>query len=175
MTEHTPGPAATDDFTRALAAPGQPGGAFDALARLAEATVGVRLFTLMTLDHARGVARRAYSNMPDAYPVSGEKPMHRNRWADVVEGRREIFVANTIDEIAEVFPDHELIRSLGCESCMNVPVVVGGQVLGTLNCLHGAGHYTPVRVAAAERLKLPGAAALLLAASLDRSTATEGA
>ncbi|MGP1355526.1 GAF domain-containing protein, partial [Roseicyclus sp.] len=101
-------------------------------------------------------------------PVSGEKPLQSGRWTDVVEGRHETFVANTIEEIADVFPDHELIRSLGCESCMNVPVVVGGAVIGTLNCLHEAGHYTPDRVAAAEALKLPGAAAFLLAASLKK-------
>ena len=92
----------------------------------------------------------------------------RDRWSEKVEGRHETFVANTIAEIAEVFPDHELILSLGCESCINIPVVIGGQVAGTLNCLHEAGHYTPERVAASEQLKLPGAVAFLLLASMNK-------
>ncbi|MFW5654044.1 MAG: GAF domain-containing protein [Roseicyclus sp.] len=156
------------DFTTALARADQPGATYDALARLVDETVGARLFTTMEIDTVRGVARRSHSNMPEAYPVSGEKPLQFGHWHEVVEGRREIFVANSIEEIAEVFPDHELIRSLGCESCINVPVVVGGTVMGTLNCLHEAGHYTPERVAAAEALKLPGAAAFLLSATMKK-------
>ncbi|TDL75121.1 GAF domain-containing protein [Palleronia sediminis] len=156
------------DYTQALAAKDQPETTFAALADLVRQTVGAKLFTTMSIDRDRGVARRNYTTMPDAYPVSGEKPLNKDRWGDIVEGQHKTFVANSIEEIADVFPDWELIRSLGCESCMNVPVVIGGQVLGTLNCLHDAGHYTPERVAAAENLKLPGAAAFLLHAKLEK-------
>ncbi len=45
---------------------------------------------------------------------------------------------------------------------MNVPIVVAGRVLGTLNCLNVAGHFTPERIAAAETLKEAGAIAFLL-------------
>ncbi|WP_424929443.1 GAF domain-containing protein [Amaricoccus tamworthensis] len=152
----------------------QPGATFDALAKLVKDTLGVRLFTVMELDHACGVARRTYTNMPDAYPVSGEKPMEHNRWSDQVEGRHETFVANSIAEIAEVFPDHELIKSLGCESCLNLPIVVNGKVLGTLNCLDAEGHFTPERVAAAETLKPAGVLALLVAERTRHEGAENG-
>ena len=66
--------------------------------------------------------------MPDDYPVSGEKTLQHNKWTETVLHRHETFVANSIEEIAEVFPDFELIRSLGCESCLNLPVVIGGRV-----------------------------------------------
>ena len=150
-------------FTTALAASGdQPRNVFDALCALARNTIGARLFTLMTFDAATREARRIYSNMPDAYPEQGTKPVNQTRWtAHVLDGHRT-FVANDIDGIAEVFGDHELIAALGCEAVMNVPVVIGGEVLGTINCLDRAGHYTPNRIAAAEALRLPGAAAFLL-------------
>lgn len=148
-------------FAEALAAPEQPERAFAALEQLVRDTIGARLFTIMVLDHARGVAQRLYSSHPEAYPVTGEKPMPPNAWTALVIDRREVFVANTRAEIAAVFPDHDLIASLGCESCLNLPVVAGGAVLGTLNCLHAAGHYTPARVAQSEALALPGVAALL--------------
>jgi hypothetical protein len=45
---------------------------------------------------------------------------------------------------------------------MNVPILLDGEVAGTINCLDVAGHYTPERVAAAEALKLPGLVCLLL-------------
>jgi GAF domain-containing protein len=151
-------------FTTAIAAAGnQPRTCYNALRALTEQVVGVKLFTIMTLEGRNGTARRVYSNMPDVYPVSGTKPANETHWSRQVIDRRQIFVANDIKGIAAVFGDHELIRSLGCESVINVPIVVGGEVLGTINCLHEAGYYTPERVAASESLKLPAAACLLLA------------
>ena len=150
------------DLTKALASKNQPMATFKALEALVDRTIGVKLFTLMEVDHERGVARRNYSNMPDVYAISGEKPIQNNFWTEQVQRRQETFVANTIEEIAAVFPDHELIKSLGCESCMNLPIAVDGNVIGTLNCLHEAGHFTPERVAAAQSLRQPGALAFLL-------------
>lgn len=156
------------DLAQAIADPNQPEAAYAALEALVDDTIGITLFTMMELDLGRGVARRTYSNMPEAYPSSGEKPMQPGKWSETVEGRHETFVANSIEDIAEVFADHELIQSLGCESCLNLPIVAGGKLLGTLNCLNVAGHFTPERVAAAETLKLPGAAVFLLAQSLKK-------
>lgn len=141
---------------------GQPKTAFDALCAFSEDIVGHRLFTLMTFDDENGEASRFYSNMPETYPVSGKKPAQENDWSRKVIGEQRTFVANDIDAIAEVFPDFELIRSLGCESVINVPIFAAGRFLGTINCLDRAGHYTPERVAASEALKLPGAACFLM-------------
>lgn len=146
----------------ALAENNQPETSFNALAQLVDKTIGVKLFTISFIDREKQVATRCYTNMPDAYPVKGEKPLMQNSWSEQVEERQETFVANSIEDIAEVFSDYELIQSLGCESCLNLPIVVDGAVLGTLNCLHDAGHYTQERVDAAQTLKSDGALALLL-------------
>lgn len=130
--------------------------AWRALEDLAATAPGHKLFTVMTVDMAAGLARRAYSNHPTEYPVSGTKPIHRDRWFDIVHGERRSFVANTIEDIAEVFPDYPLIASLGCGSVLNLPVVLLGDLVATVNLLDVAGHYTPERVAAAEQgLALP--------------------
>ena len=92
----------------------------------------------MTFDPRTRLAQRIYSNMPDAYPVSGTKPANPTEWSRLVLEEKKTFVANDIDGIARVFDDHELIRSLGCESVMNVPIIVAGEVIGTINCLHEA-------------------------------------
>ena len=149
-------------FLTALASEGQPTKAFEALEALTNELVGVKLFTVMTNDEEAKTSERVYSNMPDAYPVSGTKPYHDNEWSDITLRDRQTFVANTIDDIAKVFDDHELIRSLGCESVINVPIVIDGTVVGTINCLHDKDFYTPDRVAAAEVLKLPGAICMML-------------
>jgi GAF domain-containing protein len=154
------------DLARAMAAAdNQPGALHAALCDYADTLVGVRLFTLTMVDNARGVARRIFTNMPDAYPLLGTKPLKDDDWSHLVRRRHQTFVANDIPAIAAVFGDHELIDSLGCQSVINVPIVVAGRLLGTVNCLHQAGHYTPERVAASEALKLPGAVAFLVSAA----------
>lgn len=150
-------------FTKSVAAEkADTQAAFDALCELTKQVVGVKLFTVMTHDARTGEAGRVYSNMPEAYPVSGTKPANETDWSRQVIGEKRTFVANDIEGIAAVFSDHELIQSLGCESVINVPIIVGGQVLGTINCLHEAGFYTREKVEAAEALKLPGTVCLLL-------------
>ena len=157
-----------DAYADAIAAgEDQPTTAFRALEALTDEAVGVRLFTLMTFDAAERVARRIYSNMPDAYPVSGTKPIEDTAWTRALLQRGEVFVANDAAGLAEVFFDHELIVSLGCEFVLNVPVVAGGVVLGTMNCLHEARYYTPERVAASDALRVPAVAAFLLARHLS--------
>ncbi|MNY76956.1 hypothetical protein D3C86_2167130 [compost metagenome] len=63
-----------------------------------------------------------------------------------------------------MFGDHETIWALGCGSVANIPVVVGGELLGTVNCLDVEHHYTPERVALSKHLELPAKLAFLAAA-----------
>lgn len=156
-----------NDLVSALAKTDQPEATFKALERRVQDVIGAKLFTLTDINLIDEIAHRFYTNMPVAYPVSGEKKITPNAWTAQVLERHQTFVANTIDEIAQVFPDHDLIQSLGCESCINIPIVVRGRVIGTLNCLHEAHHYTPSRVKNAEGLKHDGALAFLLRASLS--------
>jgi hypothetical protein len=152
-------------FLDALAAPEQPAATLLALQTLFRREVGARLFTVMTFDAATGLSQRVHSSHPKEYPVSGVKPLSRGLWSRTVIDERKLFVANSIAAIAEVFPDHELILALGCESVVNLPVVFAGAVIGTVNMLDAPGYYTPERVARIEGL-LPFAAAALLAARL---------
>ncbi len=133
-------------FDAELAAATTPEEAYGALHRLADALVGARLFTVMTVDMGAGLARRAYSSDPVSYPATGTKPIEMNAWFEVVHGRHEMFVANTLAEIAKVFPDHQLIGSLGCGSVVNLPVLRAGHLVATVNLLEAEGHYTPERV-----------------------------
>ncbi|MDB5526777.1 MAG: hypothetical protein JWM58_4540 [Rhizobium sp.] len=150
------------NFVAAVEENGQPRKAFAALEELTREIVGVKLFTIMTSDTRERISERVYSNMPNAYPVSGTKPYNETHWSDITLKQKRTFVANTIDDIAQVFDDHELIKSLGCESVINVPIILDGAVIGTINCLHEEGFYTEDRVRAADALKLPGAVCMLL-------------
>ena len=155
-------------FDSDLAAAATAPAAYAALHRLADALVGVRLFTVMTVDMVAGLARRAYTSDPVSYPATGTKLIEMNAWFEVVHGRREMFVANTLAEIAKVFGDHELIGSLGCGSVVNLPVLRSGQLVATVNLLDAEQHFTPERVECiAAELTLPAMAALLTAEMIE--------
>lgn len=107
---------------------------------------GGRLFTVTVLDRAAGLARRCYTSHPDAYPVSGTKPMAQGAWTERVIERGEVFVANTVAEFAPYFGDHALIESLGCAAALNIPVPRGGAVIGTVNVLDREGAFPEAEV-----------------------------
>ena len=152
-------------YLATLADPDQPQAIFAALEAIAVETVGTLLFTAMTFDMVRMRGLRIYSGNEGAYPTGGWKDVTPGIWVEtVLEGKRP-FSSLTIEEIAVVFPDYELIQSLGCESAMNLPVAVAGRVIGTVNLLHEKGHYTEERVAAATEHLLPYATVAFLTAS----------
>ena len=120
--------------------------AFTALQDLARAVVGAKLFTVMLVDMQAELSRRAYTSDPVSYPASGTKPLNYGPRFDIVHGQREFFVANTIEDIAEVLFDHELINQLGCQSVVNVPIILKDELVGCMNLLDVAHHYTPERL-----------------------------
>ncbi len=155
-------------FLKALAAPGQPGPTFAALEAFVRREVGAKLFTIMFYDAPTRMARRAYTSHPREYPIAGEKPLPEGPWSWIVIEQRRPFVANTIEAIAEVFPDHALIEALGCGSVVNWPIQFDGAVIGTVNTLDVADHYTNERVARFSALA-PLCALAMLAARLSAS------
>ena len=163
MTEHF---EAVAHFDAAIANAKGADAAFAALQALVQATVGAKLFTYMTVDMEAEVARRAYTSDPQNYPTSGTKPIRYDRWFDIVHKQRQYFVANTIADIAKVFPDYGLINSLGCQSVVNMPVVIGGELVGTVNMLDVDGYYTPERVRMIrEVIAVPAKLAAMVAAA----------
>jgi GAF domain-containing protein len=127
------------------------------------AALGTRLFTVTAIDEAAGLARRLYTSHPVEYPVSGTKPLTQDGWHDHTVVGRQTFVANTPPEFAKYFFDHALITSLGLGSCINVPIFGEGPVLGTVNILAEAGHFTPERLAGYEALVAEATPALCAA------------
>lgn len=133
-----------------------------ALHNLAEATVGVKLFT-MTADNPKGgYVRRVYSSDEKAYPVLGTKPIVFDDTYRKMTEERFVYVANSVEAMRGDFPDLDFIISLGCGSAINMPIVAGGEMLGSVNLLHEEGWYTPERVEAARQLAIPAAACFLI-------------
>jgi hypothetical protein len=126
---------------------GQPEALFAALDKAMGATIGHKLFTILVIHPGAQQSQRYYSNMPDSYPVGGRKPINPTHWFAKVLGEGVPYIGYNYADISDVFFDHELIRSLGCESVLNVPVRWNGASIGTINLLHERGWYNGSDVA----------------------------
>jgi len=110
-----------------------------ALDHAVERWVGHKLFTVLVLNWEKGENQRYYRNLPDAYPVGGAKPINLSTSSTIMEGQCRYL--DTYEDVKAAFFDHELIRSLGCESCVNVPIRWNGTTIGAMNILHEANWY----------------------------------
>jgi hypothetical protein len=147
-------------FDAALAAPGDAAAPLAALHALARDGVGVTLFTVTLIDLAAELARRAYTSHPQDYPVSGTKPLIRSAWFEAVAAGRP-FRANALADMLADFPDHATIAALGCGAVINLPVILGGELVATVNLLDAEGRYPAAAgTRAARLLSLPGKAAV---------------
>jgi hypothetical protein len=148
---------------RAMGEAEQPRASFAALERAARWSHGHRLFTIMRHDAAAGVNRRVWSNLPEAYPVGGSKPVRETEWTRVLLREGHPFIGRYAADIRAHFADADLILSLGCESVLNLPVRWQGGVIGTINLLDRAGAYTQHHAREGQLLAALAVPALLLA------------
>jgi hypothetical protein len=151
----------------AQAESGQPAPLFAALDTAMGQAIGHILFTILAIHPGAKESQRVHSNMPGAYPLGGRKPIERTPWFRSVLDEGVPYIGRSYEDIREVFFDHELIRSLGCESVLNVPVRWNGRSLGTINLLHRAGWYEEADIPVARMfaaLAVPGLLAAIAAA-----------
>lgn len=121
---------------------GQPHATLAALDKALAQAIGHKLFTVLVLNFGRGENQRYYSNQPQAYATGDSKPIEPNSaFYKRLIGEGRPAISRNYDDIKAMFFDHELIRSLGCESCVNMPIRWDGKTIGTLNLLHQADWY----------------------------------
>ncbi|WP_260348136.1 gamma-glutamyltransferase family protein [Alloyangia mangrovi] len=118
---------------------------------LCAAAIPNGLFTAMRLHAAEMEVERLYSTLPEVYPVSGRKPKRATAWGEKVLVGREVNAGFGPADIAWAFSDHETILGLGLEAVLNVPVIAGGQVLGTINYLRGAPSFSTEEITLGRR------------------------
>ena len=133
----------------------QPTG-FHELERQLSEVIGFRLFTVLQVDLPEVV--RLYSSNSEAYPVTGRKLMGPTPWGAHVIIEGQPWLGHTAADLKWAFPDHGLIASLGCGSCLSIPVRENDQTLGTLNILDAEGRYAQddlIRASAFAALAIP--------------------
>ncbi|WP_435080588.1 GAF domain-containing protein [Clavibacter michiganensis] len=134
---------------------------------------GVRLFTVLQWIPAIRTLRRVASNRPAEYPLGAEKSLEvSGGWLDAVIRDRRTFLGAHDADVAAVFADVELIRSLGCGSVINAPIVSDDRVVGVLAILDADGAYDAAAVATVERHAADLSAELGAALGADLPAAT---
>lgn len=125
----------------AWAAPDQPRAVLEAAGEAFAEAVGHRLYTVTRMLAGGREVERIHSTNPEVYPVGGRKPILPNAYTQQVRQEMKPFLARTPAGFAPLFPDHQTITGLGLGCVMNLPVVFGGAVLGTVNLLDREGAY----------------------------------
>ncbi|KZL17038.1 hypothetical protein PsAD2_03241 [Pseudovibrio axinellae] len=104
---------------------------------------GYKLFTLTTVHPDGCGVVRLYSSAQGAYSTAGTKPIEKEGgWYEQVFVRQKPFLGYTIEDVRHYFPDHEKIAAMGLGATLNLPVVVSGEVVGTVNLLDRDHAYT---------------------------------
>jgi hypothetical protein len=134
------------NVTQALVRSPSPVALYGAVDAAVKRLIGHRLFTLLVVVEGGAEVERIYSSNPLAYPLTGRKAMGPTPWGDhVIKGMQPWHGRNMAD-IRWAFPDHALIESLGCGSCINIPVIVMGRMIGTMNVLDAENAYDDAAV-----------------------------
>ncbi|MFM0562196.1 GAF domain-containing protein [Paraburkholderia sediminicola] len=113
----------------------EPGLIWPALDEAMKQALGHIIFSVLAYDRDGQRMVRLYSNHPDRIPVGGIKSVTDSEWTRRVLMEGTLFVNSNEGDIRRVFPDHERILSFRCASALNIPVKLGGVVVGSINLL----------------------------------------
>lgn len=107
------------------------------------------LLTALVYDMQSMRSCRVFSDDLEAYPVGNYKRLVAGPYFEKVVMGKAPFATTDIEGVAELFFDWRKIQELGFESSLNIPAVIGGELIGTANLLAPKGTYTPLTVARA--------------------------
>lgn len=116
------------------------------------------LLTVLRYYGDREESQRLYSSCPAQYPVGGRKTLGQAPRMRQVLTSALPFIGCSRQEIIDNYADHATLLAMGCESVVNMPVLWGAQVLGTVNLLHRQGRYGEAdlpKIAAWAQLSVP--------------------
>ena len=113
---------------------------YAAIGEEAQRRFGWKLYTAMRYLPS-GEVERVHTSDPRTYPLGGRKPRRDTAWSRQVLVRGEPYFANDIAGIRFAFEDAEKLIGMGLGAVINVPVMEGERIVGTLNFLREASAY----------------------------------
>jgi len=101
--------------------------------------------------------RRLFSSLGEVFPVEGAKRKTRTPWTETLFLRGEIFVSEGAQVLERTFDDYALMRPLGLEAAVNVPLMQGRRCYATFNVFSQRQRWLPEEVANLRLLALTAA------------------
>ncbi|MDM8347182.1 GAF domain-containing protein [Pseudochrobactrum sp. sp1633] len=129
-------------LTHALNSQSQPHAVFEAFDTVCINLFGRHLLTAFAWTQGSAEVERLYTSHPEHYPKGARKLMGPTPWGALVLEKGRPWLGCNADDIRWAFPDYELILSLGCLSCMNVPIRWKGETLGAVSVLDAEDSYS---------------------------------
>lgn len=128
-------------LTKALNNQSQPEAVLEGFDSVCIQLFGRTLLTVFTWTQGSAEVERLYTSHPLQYPKGARKLMGPTAWGALVLEQGKSWLGNGEDDIRWAFPDHELIISLSCLSCMNAPIRWMGETLGAVSVLDAEHRY----------------------------------
>ena len=125
---------------------------FELLENAFQDMIGHKLFTVLRYDKSSLELERIYSSNPSNYPLNGIKKLTNTDWSKMVLVNGNVYIGYNSNDIKLSFPDYELIEKLGCRSVMNIPLILKGDVVGSVNLLNKENWYNEHQVQVAKML-----------------------
>ena len=119
---------------------------FELLENAFQEIIGHKLFTVLRYDKNSLELERIYSSNPSNYPLNGIKKLTNTDWSKIVLVDGNVYIGYNSNDIKLSFPDYELIERLGCRSVMNIPLILKGNVVGSVNLLNTENWYNDHQV-----------------------------
>lgn len=116
---------------------------FRLVERIAAATIGWRMMTVLEYREAEGVVVRVHSSDPAGYPVGGRKRLADFRVNHAAMTGGDVFLAATRADVRAAYADHEALFARGIGAILNVPIRRAGCRLATLNLSGEEGSFGP--------------------------------
>ncbi|WP_324658489.1 GAF domain-containing protein [Burkholderia thailandensis] len=151
------------DVSEALASSEGLDDVFEAIAKVFFREVGFRLLTITSIQAGNATVKRLWSSNHEAYPIGGIKSLGNDEWNRAVIQKKKSIVCNDPSDVRRMFADHEDIARLDCGAGVNLPVVLRGSVIGTVNIFHEPRWFSGERLTRANELLILLYAPMILA------------
>jgi len=136
------------DVVRTIGVSGEPRHAYQAIDAVLQKFVGYKLLTVLVCVVAERSVERTYSSNEALYPIGGRKKNLDSAWGRIVVDGAQPLISRNDADIEAIFADFETLRGLGISGMINVPVVAGGSVIGSLNISGDAGQFSEADIPA---------------------------
>jgi len=112
------------------------------LSAFCTALPGITAATYLAVAPDNSVLHRIGTSDPENLPVGGFDPVDDGAWCRRILGEKRAIIGDTPDAMRPFIPETDDLVAMGYGATMCVPLVIAGEVKGTINLLGDTGALT---------------------------------